>query len=303
MPDSQLTYKYTYITSCLFVIGLLFAGPVSADPYGGTISDAHTHVRDGVKYKHVINSMDKSGVDIAVIMSHDEDVTDEDVLEFHNEYPDRIIPAISFQHSRWRNQDPEYIDYVNKLAAQGEYHWLGEASVRGKIDGNLNMPPDHQMLHQLLEASIKHKLPVSIHHNSSDQAEVDAFIKTLEQHPDATVIWAHWCGLGTAERTRRLMEKLPNLYCDTAWLHKEQEDLLVPLVDDDNQFLPEWKKLIEDKPERFLVGVDASRPGHYKKKKYRKWVEKIRNALGGLNPEVAEMIASKNLHRILNEHK
>lgn len=283
----------------IFVTGFAYCMPAYADIYHGVISDSHTHIRSGVKFQNVIESMNGSNVDVAVMMSHDEDVTDDVILEFYKKYPERIIPAISFQHSRWKKQDKDYMAYVNKLAAQGEYHWFGEASLRGKIDGRLNMPPAHPMVHQLLQASIKYKIPVTIHHNSGNKQEIEAFIEVLMQHPEATVIWAHWCGLGTADRARELLDKLPNLYCDLAWLHKHQGNLTTQLVDDDNRFLPEWKKLIEEKPGRFMIGIDASKPNHYKTGKYIQWVKKARKALGSLNPEVAEMVGTRNLHKLL----
>ena len=69
------------------------------------------------------------------------------------------------------------------------------------------------------------------------------------------------------------------------------------LVDEKKRLLPGWKKLIEEFPDRFVVGIDSSAtPKNLAD--YAKRVGKIRKALGGLTPETARKMASDNLHRV-----
>lgn len=113
----------------------------------------------------------------------------------------------------------------------------------------------------------------------------------------APVIWDHWCGQSTPGDARKLLERFPNLTCGLAWLHQPLDRLATPLVDEESNFIPGWKKLIEDHPKRFIVGVDAnSAPNPLRK--FDSGVRMIRKALGGLKPDIAEMVATKNLHRL-----
>jgi len=278
---------------------LLCSGPtVVWASYDGVISDAHAHLRPGVSTELVMKQMDRSDVDISVIMGR-AGVSDAEVLEFHRQYPQRIVPAIGFQNNRWRSKDAGFLGDVADKAASGDYQWLGEAGLRRQANGKLHMPPDHAMVAELFQIAARHKLPVTIHHNTFSSDERQAFLDLLARFPGVTVVWAHWCGLTDPKTVRTWLDAYPNLHCDLAWLYKDQEEFPVAVVDEDDHFLPEWKALIEAYPDRFLAGIDASKEGHYKKK-YPNRVRKIRKALGGLDPAVARKVATENLHRLLS---
>lgn len=282
-----------------FVVLLVPASLPADGLYTGTLSDAHGHLRPGVKGGWVIKQMDQNDVDIMIMMGR-AGVKDKDVLKISKKHPGRVIPAIGMQNNGWRTQSRSFMKKTEKKAKSGKFQWIGEASIRTKINGKLNLAPDDKAIHKIFELSGKYGLPITLHHNTFDKGEVDTFLKTLGQHPGATVIWAHFCGLGKPKLIEGWLKTYPNLNCDLAWLHKHQGDLPVPVVGDDGQFLPEWKALIEAHPDRFFAGIDASKKGHYKKK-YGKWTNKFRVALGGLSPAVAKKVGTENLHRLLEE--
>jgi len=70
------------------------------------------------------------------------------------------------------------------------------------------------------------------------------------------------------------------------------------LVDENKQFVPGWKKVIEKYPDRFIVGVDSNATPKILVD-FGKRVGKIRKALGGLKKETAVKVATGNLHRII----
>ncbi len=277
--------------------------------YTGIISDGHGHFKGAdTDPDERIRAMDRNNVDKVVIwVKHQGGWTDENTLEFYRRNPDRVVPGIAFQNKGWREQGPYFMLEVRRKAASGQFNWLGEVSVRGKIGGSLNAPPDSPMLRGVLDISVQYGLPVTFHHNPYEETggtwvrtdEFEQFVETLSTNPGATVIWAHWCGLSPSNVVRSLLERFHNLHCDLAWLHKPQHLLPNRLVDEGKRFLPPWEKLIEDFPDRFLMGIDAS--GNRKSmRKYDKRVMKIRTALGGLKPDVARKIATENFHRIAN---
>lgn len=289
---------------------LLLAVPVEgAEPYTGVISDGHGHL-DGedADPESIIEAMDRNNVDRVVVWpKSDGGWTDNHALDFARSHPDRVVAGISFQQEGWRNQDAGFMEGVRRKASSGNFGWLGEAAFRGGVGGKLHAPPDSPMWLRLQDIAADSGLPVTVHHNPYEKSdtgyerigEFQLFVETLSHNPRARIVWAHWCGLSAAVEARKLLEKFANLHCDLAWLFKKQNAFPNPLVDKDHNFLPAWKDLIEDFPERFLVGIDTG--GAPKKMaKYDDRVSEIRTALGGLSPGTARKVATGNFHRLMS---
>ncbi len=276
--------------------------------YTGVISDGHGHFK-GKKADAdaTIAAMDRNNIDVVLHWVKGQGGwKDSASLDFSEDYPGRVIPGIAFQNKGWTQQKEGFIKKVREKAKSGDFKALGEVSVRGKIGGKQNSRPDSPLLKQVLEISAKYNMPVTFHHNPYRQAgggyertdEYETFIEeTLSHNTDAPVIWAHWCGQSKPEDARKLLQRFPNLICELAWLHKPLDDVATPLVDENSRFIPDWKKLIEEMPERFIVGVDSSAtPKNIRD--FDKRVRKIRTALGGLTLKTAKKVASENLHRV-----
>ncbi len=298
------------IPARLLAAALIFFLPAAAlaEPYRGVISDGHAHFKgEKAKPDKTIQAMDRNNIDVMVLwVKNQGGWKDGDTLDFAAKYPGRVVPGIAFQNKGWTRQKKSFIGKVLDKAKSGNFKAMGEMSFRGKIGGNLNAPPASPLAREVLDIAEKYNLPLTIHHNPYEKIngewkrtdEYETFIdETLAYNTRAPVIWDHWCGQSTPDDARKLLQRFANLTCGLAWLHKLAGGLATPLVGGDGNFLPGWKKLIEDYPDRFIVGVDAnSAPGPLKK--YDGRVKMIRKALGGLSPGVAEMVATKNLHRL-----
>jgi len=280
------------------VLTLAKDASAQAAGYAGALSDAHAHVVDRTAPGYFVAAMDRAKVDKIIIMRKEDGVSDEDILAFHESHPDRILPVIGLQTLGWREHRPVFLRKLREKVESGRYRWMGEATLRGQVNGRLVAPPDSPMLHELLEISARYRIPVTIHHNAFDAAEIQSFVDTLARHPEATVVWAHWCGLGDPEKIRSWLAQLPKLHCDLGWMHQDQSEFPNRIVDDQGWFLPAWKALIEAYPDRFLAAINASDAEDFTKF-YSARAEKIRQALGGLEPAVARKVATENLHRLL----
>ncbi|NQU60319.1 MAG: amidohydrolase family protein [Rhodospirillales bacterium] len=288
------------------------ASGVPASPnfpkYNGVISDGHGHFKgkqaspDGT-----IKAMDANNIDVVLLWVKSQGGwKDDDTLAFSEKFPGRVIPGIAFQHEGWIKQKQSIMKNVREKAASGKFKALGEVSVRGKIGGKQNSAPDSPLLKEVLDISAEYGLPVTFHHNPYTRSaggyertdEYETFIeKTLTHNGNAQVIWAHWCGQSTPEDAEKLLKRFPKLICELAWLHKPLDYVASRLVDENKQFMAGWKKVIEEYPDRFIVGVDSSAtPKNLAD--FSKRVGKIRKALGGLKPETAAKVATGNLHRI-----
>jgi len=277
--------------------------------YKGTISDVHAHVKGGVKLKSIIKKINKTNVDRIVIMRRESkriDVgnntpltTNEELVEFRNRYPKKIVLGYGLQTARWASKDPLIIDEIRRQVKSGNYGLIGEVSLRGGggTGRKLFMPPSDPLFHKVLKVAADTKLPVLLHHTNIKPDEFEQLKTAFRARPEVTIIWAHWCGLSKPNQVRKLLKEFPRLHCDLAWLRKKKKRFAVALVDSESNFLPAWRSLIEEYPDRFLAGVDVTTDEHYKK--YPKFVKRVRIALGGLSPSAARKVATENFHRIL----
>lgn len=147
------------------------------------------------------------------------------------------------------------------------------------------VPPDHPLFLLLADLAAKHDLPIDLHiemvpadmetpafllkasqlNPKRLEANVERFEKLLAHNRKARIVWQHvgWDNSGkqTPELVRGLLERNPNLF---AAIHGVSEPKLTKLgrpgetLLNDEKGTPQsgWKKLIEEFPDRFLVGSD-----------------------------------------------
>jgi predicted TIM-barrel fold metal-dependent hydrolase len=95
-------------------------------------------------------------------------------------------------------------------------------------------------------------------------ANIAAFERLLTHNPRANIVWAHLgsdsSGYRTAELSRRLLQTHPNLYMEIK-IDPVQVGKNSPLADGGSgKIKPEWLKLFEDFPDRFVIGSDQHYP-------------------------------------------
>ncbi len=145
--------------------------------------------------------------------------------------------------------------------------------------------PDHPLFLLLADVAARHDIPIDLHIEAVPEdmdtpdfllraselnpkrlePNVERFEKLLAHNRKARVVWQHvgWDNTGrqTPELVRGLLNRHPNLF---ASIHGVGEAKLTKLGrpgetllnDDGGTLQAEWKKLIEEFPDRFLVGSD-----------------------------------------------
>ncbi len=148
-----------------------------------------------------------------------------------------------------------------------------------------SVPPDHPLYLLLADLAAKHDIPIDLHIEAVPEdmatpdfllraseknpkrleANVERFEKLLAHNRKARIVWQHvgWDNTGrqTPELVRGLLERNPNLF---AAIHGVNEPKLTKLGrpgetllnDDAGRLQPEWKKLVAEFPDRFLLGSD-----------------------------------------------
>ncbi|WLG58750.1 amidohydrolase family protein [Pseudomonas extremorientalis] len=167
---------------------------------------------------------------------------------------------------------------------------------------------NNEAMTRIYHLAAENDLPVMLHSNITSKRERNPLYlaeveEPLRNHPHTRFIWAH---AGTSKEIHRhqvqmdfllptlsrMLEAYPNLYIDLSW------SVLTPyLLDDAGQPRPEWVKLVERFPERFMLGSDVV--GRFNK--LGKQMRSFDPFLDALSEGVARKVARDNFLAILPE--
>jgi hypothetical protein len=262
------------------------AAAVRAAPYDGPLFDAHLHYNDEARQPYPIAEavarMQRAGVRAIVANSRPNDGSKALAAAAETRAAGIVVvPFVRLYRNRadytgWFN-DPTIVDMVQRELAQGTaagpYRGLGEFHLYESANAN---GPVARTLMQLAAA---HDLAVLAHVD-------DAAIDLLMAHaPKARLLWAH-TGIGGAPvaRVRALLARYPRLMGELSYRPG--------LTDADGHLSAEWKALLAEQPERFLVGSDTWINARWQD--YEALMRDARVWLGDLPPPAARRIAWEN---------
>ena len=143
-------------------------------------------------------------------------------------------------------------------------------------------PPDHPLFLLLADIAAEHGVTIDLHMEAVPhtiplpapmksppyppqvQANIAAFDRLLAHNPRARILWAHagWDNTGyrTPDLCRRLLQAHPNLYMEVK-IDPKMPGENSPLANGASGAIkPEWLKLFQDFPDRFVVGTDQHYP-------------------------------------------
>jgi len=135
------------------------------------------------------------------------------------------------------------------------------------------------------------------------RGNIRAFETLLSHNAKAKIIWAHvgWCNTGarTPALCRELFMRHPNLYMSFK-LSPESLPELRPISSDRKTIRPEWLRLIQDFPERFVIGTDQfySPPGSRQIGPQK--TEATRLFMNLLPPDLARRVGLENPKSLFN---
>jgi hypothetical protein len=275
-------------TGCLAL--LTSAAAFGQTPYTGPLFDAHLHYNEeawnGKVGPHdvtdVVGRLSRSGVKAFVGNSRPNAGTI--TLAASAEVKSagiKVVPFIRLYRNRadytgWFADESIYQMVLAEYAkgtASGAYKGIGEFHLYDSANAN------GEVAKKLMRFAQDKQLVVLAHVD-------DTAIDLLMAHaPQARLVWAH-TGIGgaSAERVRSLLTKYPKLMGELSYRPG--------LTCDGGQLCPEWRSLVLDFPDRFMIGSDTwvnQRWAYYEELMtvYRTW-------LGGLPADVASKIGWKN---------
>jgi len=265
--------------------------------------DAHAHLNDA---QMQLELMDRFGAEKAIVFWGGRS-TNESAAEAARLNPDRFVAFASISPERrayraaWSGDPSALLEQLDSLLASGDYRGIGEINaVHYESAGfaETDFSPSGEMMAGIMKLALKYRVPVLVHVESTRMEELS---KLLDRFPDVPVIWAHG-GYTPLILARRMLAKHPNLYYELSartWpRHPRSPDFTI--LRDGHQVWPEWLALIEDLPERFVVGTDAS---HRSKDGDEMKFASVQNFLRQLSPSAKVKVAQTNLQQLLGSAK
>lgn len=215
----------------------------------------------------------------------------------------RIHPIIC----GFNGADCNAVEHVKRMVDWYPGFWQGIGEVMTRHDDLTALTygdparADNKALSSIFTFAGEHDLPVFLHSDiGSVWRREPIYLPEVENavrdHPQTRFIWCH---AGISRRIEiptltvdieQMLKKYPNLWVDVSWVVYEND-----LLGKDGKPESKWVALVEEFPDRFMIGTD--KVGHFAD--YPPEILKYYTFLDALRPETANRLARENLLSVL----
>lgn len=238
---------------------------------------------------------------------------DDVALNMAQRFPGRVVPFTGGPEARrlialhgeagWKLQAGEmetYLRTVEAKLAEGVFRGIGEVHVNNwgsNIAGTARylFPADSPLMQRLFELSARYQVPLSVHMDAELES-VQSMERLLAANRDGIWLWAHTGHYAPPDLLRRLFTEHENLYCELSYRTSSSSSRTAVPMDTNGVLHEAWRELLNDFPERFVIGTDLVRPD---RALYVQHIGKWRTILSQLEPEAAAQIAYRNAEALL----
>lgn len=292
------------------------------------IIDTEFHLGPKIEAEEIVGKMDQHGVALtwaAPILK----LGSEESLRFNEMYPGRFVPTtMSGESKKWHRGHDKFLEKLERHVRTGDYFVMGEFEARhypSKTNSrDVHTPVDSHRMQLVFQLSEEMGMPFVLHHEAEDEL-LPELERMLVKYPKAKVVWAHvgrvrnpdtWIKFSKADGVREFLIKYPNLYFNFLQSRPGSrykfgegyskdghiEGVMYDYSSGKVKLHTQWKKLIEDFPDRFVIGSDTNTGrGIAKYRKYDRVTYIFRDIiLSGLKPDVAEKVAYKNAWKLMS---
>jgi hypothetical protein len=226
--------------------------------------------------------------------------------QYSNQMGDRFIPFAGqkeFNYAFLKGGASAMLDPYNPIISKflqqiendletGKVKGVGELFINN-MNSNSNprmrrkVELDAPIFSDLYQLLAKHNAFLTIHMEAHPDS-LEQMENLLSSDRNGRILWNH-CGSTTSSAAvRTLLASNSNLFCELSFrfMHKKASRNIFL----ENWIDSGWLELIEDFPDRFLIGTDA-----HSNQQYRKYVKVIRSGLlSNLSPSAARKVAHEN---------
>ncbi|HBR21010.1 MAG TPA: hypothetical protein DD713_00330 [Nitrospiraceae bacterium] len=281
------------------------------------IIDVEYHHGGKIENERLISRMDDNGVALTWL-GPNEKLGSGESIRLNELYPDRFVPTTVHGDGKlWHRSDKGFLEKLAKDVKSGKYFAMGEFEARhypsSTNSRDVHMPVDSEAMQVVFALSSETGMPFLLHHEAED-ALIPELERMLVKYPKAKVIWCHvgrnrnpatWKQFTKADGVRALIKKYPNLYFDLVQSKPGSKyhgtgyvDAIMYEISNWGIALnPEWKKLFEEFPDRFVIGSDIN-TGRFDN--YDRVIDTFRSIVfKDLTKAAAEKIAFKNAWKLM----
>jgi hypothetical protein len=282
------------------------------------IIDVEFHYGQRIEIEKLIKRMDENGVALTWLAPCGDWGRSEVSMALNELYPDRIVPTtVSGDGKLWHSSDRWFLRKLATDVRSGRFFAMGEFEGRHyhadpSTSPDAHMPVDSKAMKVVFELSEEKSIPFLLHHEAEDKLLPELELM-LRRYPGAKVIWCHmgrnrnpntWKKFRKAEAAREFLQKYPNLYFDFlesppgARFSGYVEGIAYKISSQGVTLDPEWKEVIEEFPDRIVLGSDAA------PLRFERWYDRVFNdhrsiILQNVRKDVAEKIAYKNAWKLM----
>lgn len=294
---------------CLFLLApVLISAPAFAEVI--PMIDAHSQMAQGLDENTIIPLMDEAGVN-RTILSARNDRSPAEVSSFAAAHPDRITAAVRTKGKQFNQNKPSYYSLMDKQLENDQFQAMAEVlfyhAQKGKKAPEIEVYPNDPQAQFALKTCLERGWPLVVHIEfAAAKGKREKYMTQLEAmvaaHPDHPFAMIHM-GQLEPDEVERLIRAHGNMYfitshCNPVTHAKNSGQPWVNLFKG-KSLAPEWQKLMETYPDRFILAFDNVWPenwGDLYLKQARLW----RKVFAELPPDVAHAIAHKNAERLWN---
>ena len=295
--------------------------PVSkpTPPSGGTVTapiqglyfiDAHSQMDENVDEARVISLMDHAGVYRTILSNHMRRPWS-DIPKFAKSRPGRIVPSVRIKGRGYHGRGSA-VDFYERLSAQinsGAHRSMSEVHLWHDSDGGkyqeIKVDFEDKLVLAAFAGARKKGWPFIIHiefaslsdgGRNSYMQKLGAFLKA---NPEHNFILIHMAQLEESP-VRRLLDAHPNLYFMMSHASTFYQGRGKPFINmfDGHAFKPNWKKLIGERPDRFIFALDNVFSRFWTPELYLAKMELWWRALAQLPAPAAHALAHGNAERL-----
>lgn len=314
--------KGVYLAFCSFLIVLLAACvgdqaerktlPENHWTMEIPIADAHFHPMPFMTPQQLLKRMDQ----LNIRWAGGAGAIGDRELPFQNALGDRYLRFAGFNELyRVANSGPKYLADADNKWFENAFGKIEEELRTGIARGirevlvntrtsspnprmRFKISPNSSGIRALWSLSARYGVPLAIH-MQFDPDSAHQLRELLQSDPKGLLVLLH-SGVDTvAEQVRPLLSEFSNVFCDLSFRSPPQMkglvDSSVRIIFSKSGIKPDWKRLIQDFPDRFFVGIDDV----YSWSEYDDVASTIREGLlANLAKETAEKVAWKNAVRV-----
>lgn len=195
---------------------------------------------------------------------------------------------------------------ADKLFSSGQVKGFGELILNNKqsnpsVSFRRKVKIDSPPIEAMFAIADKYQGFIQIH-SEDDPDSIEELKLLASKYSNTSIILSHCLFTSDVSIARNLLANSNNVYCEMSarskshFANPDSERAKQRIIYTENSLKPEWAKLIEDFPTRFMVGTDT----------YNQWInfekniEEIRGGLlSGLKPSTIDLVAYKNAVRVM----